>query len=54
MLTYQVLYPPYSDLYGDVGFSWRLVIGYLMLATVAALWAVLDASRRPTRPKPRN
>ena len=45
MAIYQVLYPPYSELYGDVGFSWGLLVGYLILATVAGLWAVLDAGR---------
>jgi len=52
MLAYQVLYPPYSELYGDVSFSWSLLVGYLILATVAALWAVWDARRQPPGPKP--
>ncbi len=54
MPTYQVLYPPYSELYGDMSFSWSLLIGYLMLATVVTLWAVLDARRSVTRPETRD
>ncbi len=53
MPTYQVLHPPYSGLYVDASFSWSLLIGYLMLATVAGLWAVWDTRRPPTHPKPR-
>lgn len=52
MPAYQVLYPPYSELYVDVSFSWSLLVGYLILATGVALWAVLDARRRLARPKP--
>ncbi len=52
MPTYQVLYPPYSEVYGDVSFSWSLLVGYLILATVVALWAVLDARRPLAGPKP--
>lgn len=54
MLTCQVLYPPYSELYGDVSFSWSLVFGYLLVVTAAGLWAVLDASRSLTHPKARH
>ncbi len=54
MPTYQVLYPPYSELYLDVSFSWSLLLGYLILATVAGLSGVLDAGRQPRRPKPYN
>ncbi len=52
MPAYQVLYPPYSGLYGDVSFGWGLLVGYLILATVAALWAVWDTRRQPPGPKP--
>jgi len=52
MPAYQVLYPPYSELYADVNFSWRLLAGYLILATAVGLWAVWDACRPPTGPKP--
>ncbi len=51
MLTYQVLYPPYSELYVDASFSWSLLIGYLTLAIVAGMWAVWDTRRPPTHPK---
>ncbi len=54
MPTYQVLYPPYSELYVDASFSWSLLVGYLISATVAGLWAVLDAGRQPPGPKPYN
>jgi hypothetical protein len=54
MLAYQVPYPPYSELYGDASFSWSLLFGYVILVTLAGLWAVLDASRSLTRPKTRN
>ncbi len=53
MPTYQVLYPPYSELYSDLSFSWSLLIGYLIPATVAGLWAVWDTRRPPTHPKSR-
>ena len=53
MPTYQVLYPPYSELYGDMSFSWSLLVGYLILASIAGLWAVLDARTPPTHPKSR-
>jgi len=51
MPTYQVLYPPYSELYIDVSFSWSLLLGYLILASAAGLWAVWDARRQPPGPK---
>ena len=54
MPAYQVLYPPYSELYGDARFSWGLLIGFLVLATLVGLWAVWDAGRPPTHPNPRN
>src|SRR2546422_8319753 len=48
MPTYQVLYPPYSELYIDVSFSWSLLLGYLILASAAGVWAVWDAGRQTT------
>ena len=54
MQTYQVLYPPYSELYADVSFSWSLLLGYLSSATLVGLWAVLDARRSLTGPKTRD
>src|SRR5437899_13044975 len=51
MPTYQVLYPPFSELYIDVSFSWSLLLGYLILASAAGLWAVWDARRQPSGPK---
>ena len=51
MPTYQVLYPPCSELYIDASFSWSLLLGYLILASAAGLWAVWDARRQPPGPK---
>jgi hypothetical protein len=34
MPAYQLLYPPYSELYGDPRLSWSLLVGNLILAIV--------------------
>lgn len=54
MPAYQVLYPPYSELYAEASFPWSLLVGYLILAAAAAVWAVLDAGEPLARPKQRD
>ncbi len=48
MLIYQIPYPPSTLFPEEASFSWiiRLIV-FVVLATIAGLWAVLDAHRQP-------
>jgi hypothetical protein len=44
MVLFQVPYPPYAPSPNDLRFStWIVLCGYLVLASLVTLWAVLDA-----------
>lgn len=49
MWAYQVPYPPYAARPDDWGLSWVwLLIAYLLLVTIAVLWAIQDPDGPPT------
>ena len=51
MAAYQVLYPPYSELYGGVTFSWSLLVWILDIGNRRRAVGCLGCKQTAARPK---